>query len=173
MLVSIGVSASLLMAPAQAQYGGGMGGGHARRAAPASTCDTPAPPALQGLTAEQLDDRLEVLQQDLKLTAAQQHDWQAFAVAVRALGADPDRAVSQQHDLPPGGFPLQGMTHIRQAVQAARSRLAGLLQIEEATQSLFNTLNDNQRVVLEMGVPNVVAPRPVQPGTSLQSSRAG
>ncbi|MDR3371331.1 hypothetical protein [Rhodoferax sp.] len=49
------------------------------------------------------------------------------------------------------------------------------MQIEVATQALFNTLSDNQRVVLEMGVPTVVAPPPGKPGTGLQAPlpRAG
>ncbi|MDR3371332.1 hypothetical protein [Rhodoferax sp.] len=123
--VAISVSASLLLTPAQAQYAGGMGGGHSRRAAPTIVCDTPAPPVPQGLTAEQLDDRLTVLHQDLKLTSGQENLWQQFAIAVRALGVDPDRLASRKKDPMPDGFPSQGMAHIRQAVDVTRNRLAG------------------------------------------------
>ena len=75
--------------PAQAQYGGGMGGGRTHRTEPNTLCEAaPSTPVSEGLTQEQLDYRLTVMQQDLKLTPGQLDVWLAFAEKVRAYGVD-------------------------------------------------------------------------------------
>ena len=115
---------------------------------------------------EQIDYRLSLLQEDIKLTAEQSAAWQSFASKARAYAGDLARertrgAVAVPANLPP---PANGLQHISQAVDGARNRLAALEEVETSAKALYQTLTPSQKTLADLRIPAIIAPRPAISG---------
>jgi hypothetical protein len=162
----------LLAGAAQAQMGGmgGMGGmGRAGRGMGGGGGSTQGGadcrPAPETNSAAQVNFRLSQLQDALHLRAEQMATWQSFAAKVRALTEDVAREQGRSMDLRPGADsgPLPGLKHVSRAVEAARSRMTALEEIEATSTALYKTFTPEQKTLADARVPEIVAPRPLAP----------
>jgi len=165
----------LLAGEAQAQAGGmggmgGMGGrsGRGMGGAGGSTqggvdCRPSAAP--EAGSPVQVNFRLTQLQDALHLRAEQMATWRSFAAKVRALAEDVSREQGRSMDLRPGADsgPLPGLKHVSRAVEAARSRMLALEEIEATSTALYKTFTPEQKTLADARVPEIVAPRAIAP----------
>jgi hypothetical protein len=163
---------ALLVADAAAQFGGGLGGGmgssragrggrtgDAATGARESRNERPLP-APDPSSYEQIDYRLSLLQEDLKLSAAQYATWQGFTEKVRAYAMDLARERQRATAAPAtsAAQPL-GLQAVGQAVDAARNRLTALEDVEMSAKALYPLLNPDQKTLVDMRLPAIVAGR--------------
>jgi hypothetical protein len=166
-------SAFLLISDVAAQFGGGGGvfgggrssgrstrGGDSQGGNSTSRNERQvAPPETNSY--EQIEFRLGLFEEDLKLTPAQSDAWQAFAEKVRAYAGDlareRTRAMRAQTTDAKTGYGLQ---HIAQAVDTTRNRMAALEAVESAAKGLYQALTPDQKSLADMRIPTIVATRP-------------
>lgn len=161
---------------ANAQWGGGMGGGMGG-GGPGSRGDRPGRPNMGNRenriekpnidpeSYEQIDYRLSMLEDDLKLTSMQQRAWQAFAESVKTYANDLSR--ERTRNQPHTGEILSapsGLQHVSQAVDSARNRMTALELIETSAKSLYQDLTPDQKMLADSRIPTFVAPRLRGPG---------
>lgn len=166
----IGVALLLGASAASAQFGGSGAGNRQRGGAnDRNRPDTPnnvrnERPA--EATYEQIEYRLTLLEESLKLAPEQKADWQNFAIKARAYAAD----IAREHAQNAAPTTLSAMQpsalqHVGHAVDATRNHLTALEDVESATKTLFQSLNPTQKAIADMRIPTIVAPRPVTPAT--------
>ena len=167
-------SAFLLISDASAQFGGGGGvfgggrssgrsnrGGDSQGGNSSSRNERQvAPPEANSY--EQIEFRLALLEEDLKLTPSQSDAWQSFAEKVRAYAGDlareRTRAMRAQTPDTKPGFGLQ---HVALAVDSARNRMAALEAVESTAKGLYQTLTPDQKSLADIRIPTFVVPRPM------------
>lgn len=112
---------------------------------------------------EQIEYRLVLLEESLKLALEQKSDWQQFSEKARAYATDIARERAQ--NAVPSASVLQptALQHVSRAVDATRNHLTALEEVESATKTLFQSLNPTQRAIADMRIPTIVAPRPIVP----------
>jgi hypothetical protein len=99
---------------------------------------------------------------DLKLTPEQNSAWQEFASKVRAYASDMARERARNLTAAAANAtPDNALQHIGKAVDAARNRLTALEDIESAAKALHLTLTPEQKVLADLRIPTIVAPRPM------------
>jgi hypothetical protein len=99
---------------------------------------------------EQVDYRISLLQDDLKLTQAQYPLWQSFSGKVRQYALDLARERNRNVSAAAVGAPqTNGLQAIGQAVDAARNRLAALEEVEVAAKALYAVLSEEQKTQAE------------------------
>ena len=162
-----GVAFLLASSVASAQFGGSGGGGgrHRSSATDRDRTDTQksAPSELPAeATYEQIEYRLTLLEESLKLAPEQKADWQNFAIKARAYAAD----IAREHAQNAAPTTLSAMQpsalqHVGHAVDTARNHLTALEEVESATKALYLSLNPTQKAIADMRIPTIVAPRPV------------
>jgi len=165
------VSAALLVADASAQFGGIFGSGQGRRSGGNRGADTQGgnqqsrnerPAAAPDPNSyEQIEYRLSLLQEDLKLTGEQNGTWQTFAAKTRAYAGDVARERASGMRPAAGTAQGNGLQHIGRAVDAARNRLAALEEVESSSRALYESLAPEQRTIADMRIPAIIAPRSV------------
>jgi hypothetical protein len=111
---------------------------------------------------EQITDRLSLIQQDMKLEPGQLGIWLTFASKVRAYATDLAREKSR-YTASASAFQALGLQHIAQSVDTARNHLTALEEVESAAKALYPTLKPDQKVLLDMRIPSIVAPRAILP----------
>ena len=107
---------------------------------------------------EQINNRLSIIQQEIKLEPEQLGAWLAFASKVRAYAADQAREKSLA-TASSSTLQAVGLQHIRQTIDVARNDLAALENVEASAKTLYAMLKPEQRILLDMRIPAVVAPR--------------
>ena len=123
--------------------------------------------ALEANSYEQIDYRLSVLQEDLKLTAEQSAAWQSFAGKARAYVSDLAREASRGTVSISANTPqASGLQHIGLAVDIARNRLAALEEVETSAKALYQILVPAQKTLVDMRIPAIIAPRPAGGGVN-------
>ena len=91
--------------------------------------------------------RLNILQEDLKLTAEQERTWMTFSDRVREMAADVIREQSRP--------PVAGATALQQANQAvdgARNRLTAMEDIASSMKKFYESLTPPQRTLTDQRV---------------------
>ncbi len=169
--VALAILACFLTFEASAQFGGAFGGTRPGRGGAARGGETQGAPresrnerpvvAPDVNSPEQIDYRLSLLQEDLKLVGEQNAVWHRFAGNAHAYVGDIARERSRGGGSPAVSAPPVGLQHIAAAVDGARNRLAALEEVESAAKALYLTLNPTQRMLADMRIPAIIAPRPV------------
>lgn len=157
--------AALPVSQAFAQVGGGFGGrshgnrngdpGGERKPNAEKAQEAPDPNSY-----EQINYRLSLIQEDIKPEPGQMDAWLAFTSKVRAYAADVAREKSQSSA---SSLQAVGLQHIGQVMDTARNRLTALEDVESAAKRLYPMLKPEQKVLLDMRIPTVVAPRSSPP----------
>ena len=144
-------------APAEslAQFGGGIPGGGMRgnRNRPDSSAREQRP-AIQENSPEQVEDRLGLLEEDLRLSAGQSAAWQSYADKVKALAADIGRERARD---PLNAGPANSLQQIDHAVDIARNRLTALEDIAAAARTLYDNLTPQQKSVADPRLATIVS----------------
>jgi len=184
MVMLVAATALVLSVPdADAQVGGGLGGGgfgggvggrtrgnrntNADSGGDHKTNTEKGPSIPEQISYEQINDRLTQIQEDLKLEPNQIVAWLAFASKVRAFAADVARERSYASA---SSFQAVGLQYIGQTLDSARNRLTALEDVEFAVKPLYLVLKPEQKSLLDIRIPTVLAPRPVIPGAAGQNA---
>ena len=112
---------------------------------------------------EQIEYRLVLLEESLKLAPEQKNGWQNFAEKARAYAADIARERAQNAAPLVSILQATALQHVSRAVDATRNHLTALEEVEFATKTLFQSLNPTQKAIADMRIPTIVAPRPIVP----------
>ena len=168
-------SATLVISDAEAQsggIGGIFGGGRSGRSSRGSDGQgsnresrnerTVAMPDSNSY--ELIEYRLSLFQEDLKLKPEQNDAWQSFANKTRAYAGDLARERAKAMRTATGAAtPAGALQHIAEAVDAAQNRVTALQDVESSAKVLYQTLTPEQKVLADMRIPTIVAPRPASP----------
>lgn len=125
-----------------AQFGGGMRGGRNR---PDGATMKDQRPSMQENLAEQVEDRLAMLEEDLRLAPGQQSAWQTYSEKVRALAAD----IVRERTRTPAGTQMNALQQIDRAVDVARNRLTALEDVAAAAKTLYTGLTHSQQSIVD------------------------
>lgn len=138
-----------------AQFGGGFPGGSARgsRSRPDGGAREQRR-AMQDNSPEQIEDRLGMLEEDLRLTAEQRTTWQLYVDRVRAYAADIGR---ERERGPMSSGQFNALAQIDRTVDTARNRLTALEDIAAATKSLYGSLTFQQKIVADPRLATIVS----------------
>jgi len=88
-----------------------------------------------------LEQTIEELRVDLKLSTAQMPAWEAYTGKVRALAGDISRSRSQM----PAGPETNALQRLDRSVDSARNRLAALEEVSDAAKALYAILALEQK----------------------------
>jgi hypothetical protein len=158
---------------ASAQYGGGgmgrkgMGSGNGSpqtsRSDPQNDC-TLGQTNADAVPQDLVESRLAMLEPDLKLEAAQYTMWEAFRQKVNAYALEVARQrTPSASSLATNYQETNGLKYVSQTVDRARNRYNLLEEIESRTKALYKVMNTEQKTLLDMRMPTIVAPRFVNP----------
>ncbi len=125
-----------------AQFGGGMRGGRNR---PDGAATNDQRPSMQENLAEQVEDRLGMLEEDLHLTPGQQSAWQIYSEKVRALAAD----IIRERTRTQAGIQTNAMQQLDRVVDVARNRLTALEDVAAAAKTLYAGLAPQQQSIVD------------------------
>jgi hypothetical protein len=176
-LFAVLFSALLVISDASAQFGGGGGvfggsrsGGKSGRGSDSQGSGSGSRNERQVTSPDsnsydQIDYRLSLLQEDLKLKTEQNDAWQLFASKTRAYAGDlaRERARLMQTSYA-NTAQTNALQHIGQSVDAAQNRLTALQDVESSAKVLYQTLTPEQKNLADMRIPTIIAPRPTAPG---------
>jgi hypothetical protein len=161
----LGIAFLLGSSVASAQFGGSGGGNRQRGGSTerhhSDTQKTARSELPAESTYEQIEYRLTLLEESLKLAPEQKSDWQNFAIKSRAYAADMAR--EHARNMAPTTFSAMqpsALQHVGHAVDTARNHLTALEEVETATKALLQSLNPTQKAIADMRIPTIVAPRP-------------
>ena len=119
------------------------------------------PPQQENDTYEQMEYRLQLLEEDLHLLPDQRNSWDSFAGKVRAYAGDLARARARAMTSPSGATAgISGVQHIEQAADAARNRATALDEIAAAATTLYAVLKPEQKMLADLRIASFVAPQP-------------
>ena len=155
--------------------GPGVGGGGGRRGSGMSGAQ-PGPSAQQpdrslctlgqvnadAVPYELVESRLNLLEADLKIGQGQDAAWREFASRIRAYAQLVERQHTAHGDAQPGGFApptVDGLKYLAQTVDRARDRYTLLEDVETAGKLLYKTMGKDQKTLIDMRLPSIVAPR--------------
>ena len=144
---------------------GGMGGRSRGGSPPSGGIQAPRPGG-DGNTFELVEFRLDMLEEDLKLTPNQMKIWDAYAERVRAMATDivRDRAPAQSIASP------TAMQQMNRAVDTARNRLAALEDIATAAKTFYDVLTPEQKMLADSRFATIL---PLIAGGPQQNSARG
>ena len=137
-----------------AQFGGKSdSSGRSRGRAPSGGIQAPRPSS-DGNIAELIEFRLNLLEEDLRLTDYQQKSWVPFAERVRALAADiaRERAPSQSF------APPTAMQQMNRTVDIARNRLTALEDVGGVARTFYDGLSPAQKMLVDTRFASIIAP---------------
>jgi hypothetical protein len=174
------LSASCVLASeayAQPSDTGGVGGigdlgrsGGRNSTSSAQSGDTDSRTTRPGIVADpnslaQVNFRLSQLRGALKLAPEQTELWQAFAARVGVLAEDIARERGLTMDLTPGADPsaAKGLAHIGLSLEAARTRVVLLEEVDASAKALYKSLTPEQKALADARLPRIVAPRALAP----------
>ena len=154
--------------------GPGVGGGGGRRGASSATQASPSSQQpdrnlctlgqvnADAVPYELVESRLNLLESDLKPGQEQDPLWREFASRVRAYAQLVERQHTAHGDGQSGGFApatVDSLKYLTQTVDRARDRYTLLEDVETATKRLYKTLSKDQKTLIDMRLPSIVAPR--------------
>ena len=144
----IGLLAATAALESAAQFGGGFPGGAAlgSRGRSGTAGGEQRPPVRDNSSPEQVEDRLGMLEEDLRLSADQRQAWQSYVDKVNSLAADIGR--ERERGPLPGGQ-INALQQMDRAVDTARNRLTALEDIAAAAKALYNNLTPQQKYVAD------------------------
>jgi hypothetical protein len=133
-----------IAADAYAQMGGGSKGGRGRadRSPPA---DVPMRPSSGENLVELTEYRLVAMEEDLRLTPAQQKTFTAYADKVRAIAAD----IARDRTRPPSGPQPTMVQQADRAVAIARNRMTALEDIAGSAKVFYEGLLPEQKLLAD------------------------
>jgi len=133
-----------IAADAYAQMGGGSKGGRGRadRSPPA---DVPMRPSSGDNLVELTEYRLVAMEEDLRLTPAQQKTFTAYADKVRAIAAD----IARDRARPPSGPQPTMVQQADRAVAIARNRMTALEDIAGSAKVFYEGLLPEQKLLAD------------------------
>ena len=117
--------------------------------------DHPIPDSYQ-----QTEHNLMLMEVDLHLAPQQQGPWQSFTQKVLAYASDLSRERARIGVPVSEGTSLSGLQSIDQATEGARERLAELVDIRDAANTLYATLSPDQKKIADTRMVAIIAPRP-------------
>ncbi|HEY0335699.1 MAG TPA: Spy/CpxP family protein refolding chaperone [Burkholderiales bacterium] len=169
----IALAAPFADACAQFPGGGGMGGGMGRgmgggRGAREQKPDTA--PVLRRHLPDDVDDRLYMLEQDLRLMSEQQPLWERYADSVRLTAKDIERDRAQNEFREK----LPVLERLDRLVETSRNRLTALEEVSASGRALYNTLVPRQREICDPRLATIAAllvEVTPEPGNVAQRSR--
>jgi protein CpxP len=109
-------------------------------------------PAAQENLADLVEFRLNVLQEDLKLSTAQEPAWASFSDRIRALISDISRERGRMQSV----AQLNAEKQVDHAVDIARDRLAAFEDIASTGKALYATLTPEQRTLADSRMATIV-----------------
>ena len=109
-------------------------------------------PAAAETRVDMLEQVIEELRVDLKLSPAQMPAWETYAGKVRALAGDISRSRFQM----PAGSETNALQRLDRSVDAARNRLAAMEEVSDAAKVLYASLAPEQRVRADPRLATVV-----------------
>ena len=152
-IVSVVLAASFAFAVPDllAQFPGGKPTGRTRGGAPSGGIQAPRP-GTDGNITELVEFRLNLLEEDLRLTDNQQRSWVPYAERVRALAADiaRDRAPSTSF------APPTAMQQMNRAVDIARNRLTALEDVSATAKTLYDGLSPAQKMLVDSRLASIL-----------------
>jgi len=111
-------------------------------------------------TFEQIEYRLQSLEEDLHLQPEQQASWGAFAAKVRAYAGDLARARARaMTSSSTGGTSVSGVQYIEQAADTARNRATALDDIAVSAKTLYAGLKPDQKMLADVRIATIIAPQ--------------
>ena len=115
-----------------------------------------------GDTAELIEFRLGMLEEDLKMSPAQLRLWEPYAERMRAAVADitRERAPAQSIAAP------NAMQQMNRTVDQARNRLTALEDVAVAAKAFYEVLSPEQKMLLDARSPSIL---PLLSGGSTQA----
>jgi hypothetical protein len=124
--------------------GGGMGGGM-RESKGGRERPPEAAPVLRRYLPDEIDERLYLFEEELRLTREQRPLWDRYADAVRAgaKDAERDRVRSEAREK------LAVLQRIDRLVEASRNRLTALEDIALSSKTLYSSLSPAQRDICD------------------------
>ena len=181
-IAAVLISAFLMISDAAAQFGGSGGifgggrsggkggrGGDSHGGGIGSRNERQVTPP-DANSYEQIEYRLSLLQEDLKLQADQTGSWQSFAAKTLAYAGDLAREHVREAQMSYANTAqTSGLHHIGLSIDAAQNRLTALQDVESSAKALYQTLTLEQRILADMRIPTIIAPRP----TASRVSNAG
>ena len=176
LLLTTLLSICMLVPDAYAQFGGigGMGGNRSGRMGGRNSGDSQSGSrdsrnerpvtAPDASSYEQTEYRLSLLEDDLHLTPDQSAAWLSFSSKARTYAGDlaRERARGLRMGSANTAQP-SGLQHLGQVVDAARNRLTALEEVESSAKAFYQTLTPEQKILADMRIPTIVAPRPIAP----------
>ena len=159
-LASVLLAAMLLaMQESMAQFGGGFPGGASTgggmrggRGSQGSIPRDQQRPAMQENIADQVEYRMDLLQEDLKLRPEQYNPWVAYADKVKALAADIARERGRTVPMTSGN----ALQQIDQIVNAARNRLTALEDVASVAKVLYDSLAPEQKLLADSRIAMII-----------------
>jgi hypothetical protein len=141
---------------AMAQFGGGMPGGRARGGrmdrGGSPGLDRPAMQEQESMT-DLVAFRLELLQEDLKLSREQERAWINYEERTKALAAD----ISRERSRTQSAMSMNAMQQVNHAVDTARDRLTAWEEIASAAKALYDSLTPQQKELADARFPSIVS----------------
>jgi hypothetical protein len=149
---------------------GGSRGGHGNSGG--NSDKTNRQPQVDPNSYEQIEYRLSLLEEDLKLQQGQVAAWNTFADRVRAYAGDLAREHARAMTVSStGSTAVGGIEHIEQAADSARNRATALDDIGAAAKTLYAGLTPDQKMLADARIVTFVAPPPrVTPGSDSGSN---
>ncbi|WP_144150455.1 Spy/CpxP family protein refolding chaperone [Paraburkholderia sp. BCC1885] len=115
-----------------------MSGAFAQTAAPASA---PAASAQAGKHERNVEDRIAYLHSQLKITPAQETQWNAFADVMRSNGDTMGTLFKQRHD----AGPQSAIDDMKQYATIAQAHADGMKKLVDAFEPLYSSLSPEQK----------------------------
>ena len=144
-LSAVVVAGSLCAAPTQADGGSGAAGGTAPRtdaatleAAPASSHSTATPRSQE----DRVETRIKELHQKLKITAAQESQWNGFAEVMRDNAQTVDAVLKERSE---NIHSMSAVDDLRSYQKLADAHADGLKKLVPAFEALYNTMSQDQK----------------------------
>ena len=113
---------------------------------------------------ELVETRLQTLEADVNPTPEQANAWQDFVKRVRAYATEVDRQHTPSHEQQGSSQQtVDGIKYMAATGDRVRNRYTLLENIEPAVKRLYKVLTPQQRTLVDMRLPSIVAPRFANP----------
>jgi len=114
----------------------------AQASPPQTAPPTPPPPGEKRSTADRVDTRIQDLHRNLKITAAQEPQWRAFAQVMR----DNEKAIGViLKERSANIAKMNAVDDLRSYQKLANAHAEGLKKLVPAFEALYNTMSDDQK----------------------------
>jgi hypothetical protein len=112
---------------------------------------------------EQTEQRLALMESDLRLSSEQQEPWRVFAQKVRAYASDLSRERARIGLPLSEAAPANGVQQIDKVIESERNRVNELEAIRTATDALYATLSADQKKTADTRIQSIFSPGSLPP----------